>query len=148
MLGQVQTSSTRLTRESRHTQTVSRMFWTHRGPSLIRWDVLVYNRRRSVPFDSYTPQYAFGYNEGSQTLRGLPLMPGSQYQPHIQPTMPGLVPRRPTPSLMTLQTTGGPLSGPYSASPPRTPQHTRSSPHHHPQLDLDSTFVSPRLRIE
>lgn len=64
--------------------------------------------------------------------------------------MPGLVARL-TPSLMTLQIAGGPLSGPHSASPPRTPQYDSQSsphPHTHPQLDPNYTFVSLRLPIE
>ena len=80
----------------------------------------VSNRRGSVPFDVYTPQHSFGYHPGPHTIQGLPLMAQGQYQPQMQPTMPGMVAHRHTSSLTTPPTTGGALPG--SPFPPHIDQ--------------------------
>ena len=99
-----------------------------------------YPRRSSVPSNIY------GYNPGAQTSEGLPSIMQNQHHFLLQPTMPGFVEHRPTPSLAIPPAIGGPPSGPHSASPPRTPYYTpRTSPPPYPQIDPAFTFVSCRL---
>lgn len=110
--------------------------------------ISAHNRSFSVPYNVHIPQpyLAPGYNPGSQTLQGLPLIAQGQYQrPQVQPTMPGLVASRPTPSLIIPPTAYGPFLSPHLASPPNTPWFTPESspsPRPNPRFSPDLTSVS------